>query len=270
MQLDRFSFLNPWTLMLPEGGSAVLMAVGSGGKSTLLRRLHDHYRQSGCSVVWCALGEHPAPFGVATIGSDSPEQARELLLREGSVFVDGGRLTAPDIEPLRQLLRPDVFLVEGAPRAEGRFDPNPADASWPAVVHQLFCVAPLHAVGKPWSAPHVVGAPDEAARVGGEVRRVRSEDVLESVRRLARDLPVETLVVPFLSGFGGFRDMDGMFALVGELSSLPGAKAVCLAELLGDERRDAADRNGLPAGSPAMEFLAGERVYAVYPAELDD
>jgi hypothetical protein len=61
-----------------------------------------------------------------------------------------------------------------------------------------------------------------------------------------------------------------MFELVGELCALPGAKAVCLAELLGDERRDAADSKGLPEGSPALEFLRGERVYAVYPAELDE
>jgi hypothetical protein len=77
-------------------------------------------------------------------------------------------------------------------------------------------------------------------------------------------------VVPFLTGFGEYRDMDGMFELVGELCGLPGAKAVCLAELLGNERRDAADRRGLPEESAATQVLAGERVYAVYPSELDD
>ncbi|HEX9640000.1 MAG TPA: hypothetical protein VGB13_01660 [Candidatus Krumholzibacteria bacterium] len=271
MQLDRFSFLEPWTMMLPEGASAVLMAAGSGGKSTLLRRLHDHYRKSGHTVAWCALGAHPEPFGVATAGLDALDLARELLQSEGSVFVGGGRTAASDVERLRQILKPDILLVEGGQHADGRFEPNPREASWPEVVHRLFCVAPLHAVGRPWSSRHVVGAPDEAARIDGEAQRVRSADLLASLRGLAQGgFPAEALVVPFLSGFGGYRDVDGMFELVGELCALPGAKAVCLAELLGDERRDAADSKGLPEGSPALEFLRGERVYAVYPAELDE
>ena len=58
---DAYRFLDPWTMILPEGDGAVVAAVGSGGKTVLLTRLLEHYRSAGATVLWTQTVDHPAP-----------------------------------------------------------------------------------------------------------------------------------------------------------------------------------------------------------------
>ena len=109
--------------------------------------------------------------------------------------------------------------------------------------------------------------------VDGEPRRVRSEEALSQLTEpngLLSQVPEGVPVLPFLCGFGAYRDVDGMFALVSELWERPGLRAVLLAELVGNPRIDAAERLQAGEAPSGASHLEGERVYALYPARLDD
>jgi len=274
--LDRFSFLDPWWLFLPEGGSAVLSVAGSGGKTTLLRRLHDHYRSRGQSVLWTQTVEHPAPVGITSVGPEDDEAAQKALEVDGAVHVatDGTAALSPaQIEAIRERLRPSVVLVETHARAGSPLRRDGVAPRWPVQSQLLFLVGSLAAVGRPWNSSTVVGVADEIA-ADTEPRRIESSDVLDGILlgepSLLESAPEGPLLMPFFTGFGSFRDMDGMFDIVMQLCAHDRVRAVCLAELLGDERRDSADRASLGEGSPAGDLLSGERIYTVYPAENEE
>jgi hypothetical protein len=62
--------------------------------------------------------------------------------------------------------------------------------------------------------------------------------------------------------------MDAMFTLGQELFR-HGARIVCFGELLGDPRRDEADRRGVAESVAAETLLRGERIYAIHAEEED-
>lgn len=206
-----------------------------------------------------------------------PSAARTAWERGPLVWVTGPRLdvssdrragiTPAQITAVSDALAPDVVVVQahascGTPLRQDHVDPV-----WPLDLRLAIVVAPLSVVGRPWNERSVAGARAEVD-ANGEPRRVSSSDVLEAARRLVETVPAGARPLPFFTGFGSFRDLDGMFALVGSLWDPPRVPVVCLGELLGDERRDAADLAALDASS-RVGALRGERVYALYPAELD-
>lgn len=277
--VDRYAFLDPWTLALPSGPGAVIAVAGSGGKTTLLLRLLRHYRAEGRTVLHTQTVPHAMPAGmpVHLVTGDPRELGRELedagsLVLSGPPLRDGrhGAVDPGQLEQWRRRLSPDVTLVEAHASTGTPLRGDEETPVWPITTHLAFLVGHLGAVGRLWGPAVVSGAATTARDRGGEPRRVTVDDVLaafDPAGRLVASLPASCAPVPFLTGLGAFRDMDGMFEAVDRLWALPRVKLVCLAELLGDERRDAADRRDLPAGAAA---LAGERVYALYPAELDD
>jgi hypothetical protein len=264
--------------LLPDGGGAVLAVAGSGGRSTLLRRLCAHYRESKRRVLWTQTVAQPAPVDHLPTELEAAERIDAALATEGVAFVAGalrGRLheglSPRRIEALRQRHRPDIVLVDAHARCGKPLRRDAIPPIWPETTHLAFLVAPLACVGRLYGPDTVAGVMHNAVSPDGTPRRIRTADIEQSFvdpsHGLMSHLPTGALPVPFLTGFGAFRDMDGMFSLVLKLWSAPGVRAVCLAELLGDERRDAADLRDLPAGGEALQ---GERIYAVYPASLDN
>ncbi len=232
-------------------------------------------------MLWSQTVPHPAPAGVAQAPAGTPaKRARALLRSEGALFAGGAQLAegrwqglAPDaIEALRADLQPDVVLVEAHAATGTPLRHDGAAAVWPATVHVAFLVANVAATGRIWGPRVIAGAREPSPVTGEELRRVTREDVLHMFVAgdgLLAGKPPAGLVVPFLTGFGSYRDIDGMFAIVSRLWEHPDVKLVCFAELLGDARRDAADLTILQDLQLATPVLEGERVYAVYPAEQE-
>jgi len=276
---EELRFLDPWTLLLPLEGRPVIAVAGEGGKTALLHRLHRYYRERGASVLWTQTVEHPAPEGVPEARVDEPfPRLRERLSSEGSLFVAGaaaaaegrGGLDAAGIEELRRRLAPDVVLVE----CQAPFDAAAKELSmppvhWPEPVHLVFLVTGLHRVGhlKSGVVEEGDGAADDAPA------RVHTSDLIEILAGeggLLRQVPSGVPVLPFLAGLAAYRDMDGMFEIVDRLWSAEGLKVVLMGELVGPARIDEAEKaaaSALPQGAP---HLAGERIYAMYPARLDE
>ncbi len=278
---DLLRFLEPWTLLLPEGGGRVLAAVGSGGKSALLRRLHRHYRAEGQSVLWTQTVAHPAPEGLSYASSEaSVEELATDLSRRGALFVAGelqadgraGAVSPERIEELRRGLQPDVILVEAQSPCGTPLRRDGVAPVWPEPVHLVFPVVGLQAVGMLWG-PRSIAGEEALSGTDGEPRRVLSEEALIQLSgeggSLAQ-LPDGVPAIPFLAGFGSYRDMDGMFALVTELWEDERLRAVLLGELVGEARIDEAERIHAADSPTGASHLSGERIFALYPAHLDN
>jgi len=275
---DDYRFLDPWTLLLPQEGPCVLAVAGSGGKTTLVRRLVEHFRADGRTVALSQTVPHPPPVDVVSCRADDAAAAG-VVGERGVVHLGdppGPDGLSPGLDPggLDDAWRAcgaEVLLVESHARTGTPLRRDGVRAVWPRGCDRAFLVAHLAAVGRPVSARTVAGRDAPPRDPGEEPARIATLDVVEQFTAadgLLADLPRTGLPIPFLTGFGSFRDMDGMFALVSALWEHPRVRAVCLGELLGDERRDAADRRDLPPGAP--DPTAQERVYALYPAHLDD
>ena len=301
MDQDSFRFLDPWTQLLPRRGAVVVAFAGSGGCTTALLRFLHHLRSGAPEpdgrrprVLVTQTAPHPVPmaFRHAKVAASETAAAGEMLEREGVAWVVGeeagdgtdrhGDLAPARIEGLRSALAPDVVLVQAQASAGTPLRRDGVAPRWPESLGLAVLVAPVSAVGRLYGPQTVRGAesggpeePTSAPPAGtdppeaDEPRRIRTEDVVDQVADLVATVPEGARPLPFFTGFGSYRDMDGMFEAVQRLWDPPRVPLVCLAELLGDPRRDEADRRGLQ-GDAASVALEGERVYALYPASLDE
>lgn len=275
MDQDSFRFLRPWHQLLPPAGGAVVTVSGSGGCTTTLLRLVEVYRERGARVLVTHTVDRPVPVALADARcSIEASAARDRLDAGGVAYVTGegdARAHAFETERLAAFAHEvgaDAVLVEVATPNGGRLRTTPDAPAWPDRVHLAVVVGHLGLVGRPWTERTVEGAGDEAV-VDGEVRRVTSADVVAGVQAGVDAVPAGVRSLPFLTGFGAYRDLDGMFAAVSSLLSPPERPVLCFGELLGDERREAADRRGLEESLPSA-WLDDERVYAIYPSALDE
>lgn len=266
--VEEFAFLEPWDRVLPDRG--VVALAGSGGCTTALIALAEIFRQRRCRLLVTQTTAHPVPFPLtgAVVVDDAPA-VRAQLDETGLAFVAGsqgaGRVAglAPSrIEELRSAAGADVVLVQAQESAGQLVRTRPVDPVWPEQLGLAILVAQVGAAGRLWSA--ATGEPDPP----GEPRRVEVSDLVASLRPLLAGLPAGARPLPFLTNLASWRDLDGMFRIVQEFWDDPRVWVVVLAELLGDERRDAADLRGLP-GHVDDPFADG-RIYAVYPAALDE
>jgi hypothetical protein len=274
---DRFRFLDEWTDLLPREGASVLAVSGSGGCTSFLLSVLRHLRREGRRVLWTQTTPHAVPFDLlpARCGPGEDE-VRRRLDTEGVACVVGAPLErdrhagldVDAIEALRRATRPDVVLVEAHTSCTAPLRSGGEGPVWPRTTHLAVVVGSLAAVGRVADERSVHG-PALAPEEGEEPRRIRTSDVLASVGTWLATVPPAARPLPFFTGFGPYRDVDGMFEVVLELWDPPRVPVVCLAELLGDDRREAADRAGLDADT-AQGVPSGERVYAVYPASMDD
>jgi probable selenium-dependent hydroxylase accessory protein YqeC len=282
MARDAFRFLDSWTRLLPRRGGAVVALVGSGGCTTLLLRMIDELTSARelPRILVTQTTPHPVPlqYQHACIGFDDAMQADERVWENSSlVWITGDEvdlrsdrragLDPSACDSLRGAIAPDVVLVQAHASCATPLRIDAVPPCWPLRTHLAVVVAPLGVVGRPWNERSVAGARAEFSD-DGEPRRVSTDDVLEQVLDLVTRAPEGARPLPFLTSFGSYRDLDGMFALVQSLWDPPRLPVVCLGELLGDERRDAADLAAL-AGEAAQQMLERERVYAIYPALMD-
>ncbi len=274
---DSFRFLRPWHQLLPPAGSAVVAVAGSGGCTTALLRLLRVYRDRGARVLVSQTTPHPVPFSLRDrVCAPEAGTLRESLDAHGVAWTadgDGDRPAGLDPGRLEALARDsgaEVLLVEAQASAGVplRADPEPAPV-WPHRLQLALVVGNLGVVGRPYGPRTVVGVDEPQLTDEGDPRRVRTDEVTAAVGSVLATVPDTARPLPFLTGFGAFRDIDGMFALVQELVDPPRRPVVCLAELLGDDRRDAADARDREGSAESM-WYDDERVYAVYPGFLDD
>jgi hypothetical protein len=265
--VEEFAFLDPWHQILPERG--VVAIVGSGGCTTTLLALVQRWRQRGQTVLVSQTTPHPVPLLLhdSVVDSDA-ESVRARLSAEGLAVAAGepqgdrwGGIAPGSLEELRQATKPDVLVVQAQPPSGNLLRTDPVAPVWPESLGLAVLVAHVGAAGSLWrTATGQLDANDPP-------RRVEVADLVASLGPLLACLPDGVRPLPFLTGLGAWRDVDGMFAIVQEFWADPRIWVVALAELMGDERRDAADLRDLPAH--VDDPFAGERVYAVYPAALD-
>ena len=287
MAPDSFRFLDSWTRLLPRRGGAVIALAGSGGCTTLLLRILEILGavEEGTAahpprVLVTQTTAHPVPLQhldahvefEALVGGPQPARSRGALTWVTGPLLDAtsdrrAGLNSAQFESVVRACAPEVVVVQAQASSGTPLRRDASEPIWPANTGLAIAVAPLSVVGRTWDERSVAGAVAECDP-NGDPRRVTTTDVLDDLRAVLSTVPLTARPMPFLTGFGSFRDLDGMFALVQALWEDPRVPVVCLGELLGDERRDAADLAALDASTRAGA-LSGDRVYAVYPAELD-
>jgi hypothetical protein len=265
--IEEYAFLDPWERVLPDRG--VVGIAGSGGCTTVLLAVVEIWRTRELRVLVSQTTAHPVPFDfVQYVVEPVVDAVRAGLDANGIAFVSGdrggGRQPGLDPELLDQLRRDagaDLLVVQAQESAGQLLRTRPVPPVWPKSMGLAILVAPVGVAGRLWTA--ATGEVDTAE----SPRRVEVDDLLESLRPLLDGLENEVRPLPFLTGLGAWRDLDGMFSIVQELWQDPRVWVVALGELIGDERRDAADLRDLPAH--VDDPFADGRVYAVYPAILD-
>ena len=266
--VEEFSFLDPWDRVLPDRG--VVGIAGSGGCTTVLLSVVEIWRARRCRVLISQTTAHPVPFDfVEYVVEPAADAVRASLDTRGIAFVagarGGGRQPGLDPEVLDRLRRDagaDLLVVQAQESSGQLLRARPVLPVWPKSMGLAILVAPVGAAGRLWTA-----ATGEADASAESPRRVEVDDLLGSLRPLFDGLADGVRPLPFLTGLGAWRDLDGMFSIVQELWQDPRVWVVALGELIGDERRDAADLRDLP--SHVDDPFADGRVYAVYPSMLD-
>lgn len=266
--VEEFAFLDPWHRILPDRG--IVGIAGSGGCTTTLLALVQRWRERGRSVLVSQTTAHPVPqlLRHAQVEADAPRVSARLAA-EGLAVVTGpgeeerrAGIDPDRLEELRCAVMPDVLVVQAQDSARSLLRTRPVPPVWPRSLGLAVLVAQVGAAGRLWEA--ATGEPDQAE----PPRRVEVSDLVGSLEPLLAGLPEGARPLPFLTGLGAWRDVDGMFSIVQQFWEDPRVWVVALGELIGDERRDTADLRDLPGH--VDDPFAGERVYAVYPAELDE
>jgi hypothetical protein len=266
--VEEFAFLDPWHRAIPDRG--VVAIAGSGGCTTVLLALLEEWRRRGLRVLVSQTTAHPVPFALLdAVAEPEPDAVRRQLQSSGvAVAVDGsgdGRRPGLDpgrLERLRKDAGADLMVVQAQDSTGQLLRAEPSVPVWPQGVGLAVLVAQVGCAGRLWTA--ATGAEDDA----DPPRRVEVSDLVESLRPLQAGLPEGARPLPFLTGLGAWRDLDGMFSIVQNFWDDPRVWVVALGELVGDARRDEADLRGLPAGVPTP--FESDRIYAVYPAALDE
>jgi hypothetical protein len=266
--VEEFAFLDPWHRIIPDRG--VVAIAGSGGCTTALLALLEVWRRRGVSVLVSQTTAHPVPFGLLDLCAERDVSAlRRNLETSGLAVAASGSgedrspgLAPEELERLRTGAGADVLVVQAQDSTGHLLRAKHSAPVWPLGTGLAVLVAQVGCAGRLWTA--ATGEPDRS----DPPRRVEVPDLVKSLQPLLAVLPDGARPLPFLTGLGAWRDLDGMFSIVQEFWDDPRVWVVALAELVGDERREEADLRGVPAGV-AMPF-EGDRIYAVYPAALDE
>jgi hypothetical protein len=265
--VEEYSFLDPWDRVLPDRG--VVGIAGSGGCTAVLLAAVEIWRARDRRVLVSQTTAHPVPFEfVQYVVEPEVEAVRFSLDTRGIAFVSGtgggGRQPGLDsglLDGLRRGADADLLVVQAQDSPGQLLRTHPVAPVWPKSMGLAILVAQVGVAGRLWTA--ATGEADTA-----EIpRRVEVNDLLASLGPLLDGLEEGVRPLPFLTGLGAWRDLDGMFSIVQELWQDPRVWVVALGELTGDERRETADLRDLPAH--VDDPFADGRVYAVYPAILD-
>jgi hypothetical protein len=271
--VEEFVFLDPWDRVLPDRG--VVGIAGSGGCTSVLLAAVGIWQTRGRRVLISQTTDHPVPFDfVQHVVEPEVDVVRTRLDMEGLAFVAGGvegvRRSGLDpdlLEHLRRDAGADILVVQAQASSGHLLRVRSVPPVWPRSLGLAILVAQVGAAGRLWTAATGDADTADTADTAESSRRVEVDDLLRSLGPLLDNLPEDARPLPFLTGLGAWRDLDGMFSIVQELWQDPRVWVVALAELIGDERREAADLRDLPAH--VDDPFANGRVYAVYPASLD-
>ena len=243
----NFQFVDPWHLFLPREGGHVVGISGSGGKTSLLRRLAEHYLQEQVPVVLTTTTRTEPLAGIRPVGWDDLERAvgggEPCFLRSG--VSEDGKWLGPDrdqVDRLGERLPDHVVLaeVDGAAKKPLKFY-RAAEPVWPARTSLALVVAGLQGMDEP--AGQVVyrfGREPFAPLADLTPQTLWNWDHLHALLTgpggyLDR-VPAGVPAVMALAGMGQVGDSIGLFEFMGRVMRDERVPLAMFCELTGDER----------------------------------
>lgn len=217
-----FSLLE--ALDLGERRDVRVCAAGAGGKTTLLKRLASEYKERGIPAVVTTTTRMYAEDDPRFLLEPSPVKMREILEREGVVFLGkkdrNGKMKAPGKEWMQDILNlpfPVLIEADGSRRLPVKV-PGEAEPVFPEETTHVVYVYGMSALGR--SLEEICFRPERAAALLGR----RKESLVE-------EADIARLAGHPLGGRKGVRD-TWPFTVAFTQADLPG-------------RLDAAERIGL-------------------------
>ena len=176
-----FSLLE--ALDLGERRDVRVCAAGAGGKTTLLKRLASEYKERGIPAVVTTTTRMYAEDDPRFLLEPSPAKMREILEREGVVFLGkkdrNGKMKAPGKEWMQDILDlpfPVLIEADGSRRLPVKV-PGEAEPVFPEETTHVVYVYGMSALGR--SLGKVCFRPERAAAILGRSVEdpVREEDI---------------------------------------------------------------------------------------------
>nr|WP_303182983.1 selenium cofactor biosynthesis protein YqeC [Lachnoclostridium phocaeense] len=180
-----FSLLE--ALDLGERRDVRVCAAGAGGKTTLLKRLASEYKERGIPAVVTTTTRMYAEDDPRFLLEPSPVKMREILEREGVVFLGkkdrNGKMKAPEKEWMQDILDlpfPVLIEADGSRRLPVKV-PGEAEPVFPEETTHVVYVYGMSALGR--SLEEICFRPERAAALLGR----RKESLVEEadIARLA-------------------------------------------------------------------------------------
>lgn len=180
-----FSLLE--ALDLGERRDVRVCAAGAGGKTTLLKRLASEYKERGIPAVVTTTTRMYAEDDPRFLLEPSPAKMREILEREGVVFLGkkdrNGKMKAPEKEWMQDILDlpfPVLIEADGSRRLPVKV-PGEAEPVFPGETTHVVYVYGMSALGR--SLEEICFRPERAAALLGR----RKESLVEEadIARLA-------------------------------------------------------------------------------------
>lgn len=244
----NFSFVDPWHEFLPREGGHVVCVCGSGGKTSLIRRLAEHYRDEGVPVVLTTTTRTEAldEFPVADVDD---AEALAGLAGEPAFFVRGGvdeqqkwlGIVPSAVDAMGESWPDRVVLVEvdgsaGKPLKYYR----PGEPVWPMRTSLALVVMGLQAMDEPAAeVVHRFGQAEYAPLADLAPGTLWNWDhlltLLTGESGYLDQIPCGLPTVLVLAGMGQAQDSIGLFDFMGRAMADERIPLAVLCELAGPE-----------------------------------
>lgn len=245
----NFSFVDPWHRFLPREGGHVIAVCGSGGKTSLLRRLAAHFGDENLPVVLTTTTRTEAleEFPVADLDD---EQALAGVADQPAFFVRGGideagkwrGVSAPDVDAMGGRWPDRIVLVEvdGSAKKPLKFY-RPGEPVWPERTSLAIVVMGLQGLDEPAAETvHRFGRVEYAPLADLGPTTLWNWDhllvLLSGDAGYLDQVPCGLPTVLALTGMGQAQDTIGLFDFMGRAMADERIPLAMLCELAGEEK----------------------------------